>query len=176
MNPRQAILNELLAKNTVVSLHHRVEALHPASPHRVFPTSSNREWAAQFFAGVSFCQHTYRHILIDGNSKILCLFLNAVAEFSIGFRRINEIKPENVFLPIDADMETVSVIRTLGQITTILQSSLGPARAGDNPEIIGARETFRSRKLKRDQNEREQPNEPVPHAETSNWLINLNVS
>src|SRR5438477_10077151 len=77
----------------------------------------------ELFGQVADFQH-----LVDGNSKIFRLLFHAVAKLGAGFKGIDKIKPEDVFVSFDTDVETVAIVRSFDQIVSALQRD--PRRMG----------------------------------------------
>src|SRR5205809_288340 len=66
--------------------------------------------------------------LVDGNAEIFRLLFHTVAKLRANFGGIDKIKPEDVFVSFDTDVETVAIVRSFGQVMTALQCD--PRRMG----------------------------------------------
>ena len=73
------------------------------------------------FRGKLLCQLPNLQHLINRDSEVCRLFLYSIAEFSAGFGSIYEIKPEDVFVPFNADVEAIPIVWAFYQVMTALQ-------------------------------------------------------
>src|SRR5205823_14494809 len=85
-------------------------------------------WLRQLLARKLFGQVADFQGLVDGNSEIFRLLFHPVAKLGAGFGGIDKIKPEDVFVSFDTDVETVAIVRSFDQIMTALQRD--PGRMG----------------------------------------------
>ena len=53
--------------------------------------------------------------------KIFRLLVDAVGKRGVGFRSIDEVEAENIFLPFSANVKAIAVVRFVAQLLTILQ-------------------------------------------------------
>ena len=66
--------------------------------------------------------------LVEGDAKVFALLPGTVRVAEGGLRGIDKIKPEDVFVSFDTDVETVAIVRSFDQIMTALQRD--PRRMG----------------------------------------------